>query len=212
MVEKHCGGCKQAKPLDAFHRLSAAKDGRQRYCRECALARQRARRTENPERIAAYNRAWREANPETAKRLTAAWREKNAERYAASKAAWQRKNRERLREVVRAKRATDPEKYSLPLAAWKAANRERVREYQQKRRAAGYGAPVSDVDLSLLLDKSEGLCGLCAAPLAFGADWPEPLSVSVDHIVPLSRGGAHDLQNMQMAHLVCNLRKGDRAA
>jgi 5-methylcytosine-specific restriction endonuclease McrA len=36
-------------------------------------------------------------------------------------------------------------------------------------------------------------------------------SASLDHIVPLSRGGGHLRSNVQLAHLVCNMRKGNRA-
>lgn len=32
----------------------------------------------------------------------------------------------------------------------------------------------------------------------------------MDHIVPLSRGGEHSLDNVQCAHLSCNCRKGDQ--
>lgn len=47
-------------------------------------------------------------------------------------------------------------------------------------------------------------------------DWPEPterllrnpLSASVDHIVPLAAGGTDDRSNLQIAHLFCNLYKG----
>lgn len=34
--------------------------------------------------------------------------------------------------------------------------------------------------------------------------------MSVDHIVPLARGGSHSADNVQSAHLLCNLRKGAR--
>jgi 5-methylcytosine-specific restriction endonuclease McrA len=36
------------------------------------------------------------------------------------------------------------------------------------------------------------------------------MSASVDHIIPLVLGGEHSMANVQAAHLVCNLRKGDR--
>jgi 5-methylcytosine-specific restriction endonuclease McrA len=36
------------------------------------------------------------------------------------------------------------------------------------------------------------------------------MRASVDHIVPLSLGGPHTLDNAQLAHLRCNAIKGNR--
>jgi hypothetical protein len=55
-------------------------------------------------------------------------------------------------------------------------------------------------------------CGPCMRPVDPAIAWPDPMSASVDHIVPLSRGGAHALANVQCAHLGCNSSKGDRDA
>lgn len=35
---------------------------------------------------------------------------------------------------------------------------------------------------------------------------------SLDHKIPLARGGSNDFDNLQMAHLICNQRKSDRIA
>lgn len=33
---------------------------------------------------------------------------------------------------------------------------------------------------------------------------------SIDHIRPLSKGGTHTWDNVQLAHLKCNIKKGNR--
>lgn len=38
------------------------------------------------------------------------------------------------------------------------------------------------------------------------------MGASLDHIIPLSRGGHHTADNVQAAHLACNHRKGAKAA
>ncbi|NKT05174.1 hypothetical protein GS485_11095 [Rhodococcus hoagii] len=40
--------------------------------------------------------------------------------------------------------------------------------------------------------------------------YPHPKSASLDHVIPLSCGGAHDPSNVALAHLACNVAKGDR--
>lgn len=47
------------------------------------------------------------------------------------------------------------------------------------------------------------VCGLCGG----GVD---PEDVHIDHITPWSRGGKHEVNNLQVAHSLCNLRKGNR--
>ena len=36
------------------------------------------------------------------------------------------------------------------------------------------------------------------------------MSATLDHVIPLAKGGAHARANVRCAHLICNLRKGDR--
>jgi 5-methylcytosine-specific restriction endonuclease McrA len=54
-------------------------------------------------------------------------------------------------------------------------------------------------------------CALCGKPFDFDAAPRTPLSFTIDHIIPRSKGGSHDdLANMQPAHHSCNSARGDR--
>lgn len=52
-------------------------------------------------------------------------------------------------------------------------------------------------------------CGLCGGKVS-DKPYPHPLSASLDHIVPLARGGSHEPANVHLTHLRCNLKKGAR--
>ncbi|WP_420811833.1 HNH endonuclease [Kutzneria albida] len=54
------------------------------------------------------------------------------------------------------------------------------------------------------------MCGLCNEHIDYTLSWPNPGSPSLDHIVPLSRGGSHTYENVQAAHLGCNVRAQDK--
>lgn len=54
-------------------------------------------------------------------------------------------------------------------------------------------------------------CGLCPRDIDPELSYPDPLSQSLDHVIPLSAGGGHVWSNVQLAHLVCNMRKGGTA-
>lgn len=58
---------------------------------------------------------------------------------------------------------------------------------------------------------TQDVCGICGAPVDKTLKAPDPLSPTVDHIIPVAKGGhPSDLQNLQLAHRWCNLHKSDR--
>lgn len=70
----------------------------------------------------------------------------------------------------------------------------------RRRRARLLSRPNESVDVSVLAERQAGLCGICGDPLAVRSE--------VDHVMPLSRGGSHTYDNVQLAHPACNRRKG----
>jgi hypothetical protein len=54
-----------------------------------------------------------------------------------------------------------------------------------------------------VIDRDGYLCGLCGGEV-------EPTDVHIDHIIPVFHGGKDRLENLQVAHSQCNLRKGRR--
>lgn len=52
-------------------------------------------------------------------------------------------------------------------------------------------------------------CALCGDQVDRDQVVPHPLAPTLDHILPLSRGGKHEPSNCQLAHFICNSRKGD---
>jgi 5-methylcytosine-specific restriction endonuclease McrA len=55
-------------------------------------------------------------------------------------------------------------------------------------------------------------CHLCGRPVDMDLAWPHRDSKSVDHVIPLSRGGEHVLANCALAHMGCNSSKGAKLA
>lgn len=73
-----------------------------------------------------------------------------------------------------------------------------------------------DISLQELFKRSNGVCALCGGRCEWndcettqdtfiaGNTYP-----SIDHIVPLSRGGEHSWSNIQLAHRICNSLKSN---
>ena len=58
--------------------------------------------------------------------------------------------------------------------------------------------------------KSGAACYICGDPIDYQLPYMDPGEFVVDHVVPLSRGGADDLSNKRAAHRSCNRAKADR--
>lgn len=52
-------------------------------------------------------------------------------------------------------------------------------------------------------------CGLCGKRCSSTATVPHPRAPTLDHIIPLSKGGEHTMRNVQCACFKCNVTKSD---
>ena len=76
--------------------------------------------------------------------------------------------------------------------------------YRQRHRATTLGIECDHtITLAKLFRRDRGVCQICK-------EWVKPRYASMDHIIPVSKYGTHTWGNLQLVHLVCNLRKGDR--
>lgn len=69
---------------------------------------------------------------------------------------------------------------------------------------------VEKVDRRTVFERDRWVCQLCGGPVPRSAKFPDPLSASLDHIIPISRDGAHSYRNTQLAHFGCNSAKNNR--
>lgn len=203
---KPCSRCKESKPTSEFGINRAARDGLMYYCRACVKkslasltpeqreakrrrnAEYMARRRADPEWalvIAARTREWFRANPDRVKEYRAEFKVRHPEKIAA----WRERDREAANERAR---------------RWAKENPTKNVEKTARRRARERAATIGPVDVEALWT---GACGICLAPMDRALRRPDPLSPSIDHIIPLARGGSHTQANLQWAHLTCNFRK-----
>jgi len=62
-----------------------------------------------------------------------------------------------------------------------------------------------------IIFSSQSNCGICGRPVDFDKKFPDPWSATVDHIIPVAKGGdPASVDNMQLAHLQCNRIKSSK--
>lgn len=93
-------------------------------------------------------------------------------------------------------------------SAWSDRRRDNYHRRKARKKAASTGEPVRLADIAV---RDGFRCGLCHRKVNMALVYPHKASPSLDHIVPLSLdGGWHDPLNVQLAHLSCNVSKGNR--
>lgn len=59
-------------------------------------------------------------------------------------------------------------------------------------------------------ERDNWICNICGGKINKDLKYPDLMSASLDHIVPLSKGGKHTEQNVHISHLHCNIKKQDK--
>jgi len=59
------------------------------------------------------------------------------------------------------------------------------------------------IDHIRVANRDQWTCYLCNKQI-------EGNDLSIDHVIPLSKGGSHTYENVKATHLICNLRKGTK--
>jgi 5-methylcytosine-specific restriction endonuclease McrA len=169
--------------------LMPYKDSRKRAAAVRAYA--EAHRAEK----AAYHAAHREKYAA----LNKQWREANREKRAAYFRAYEETNREQRNAKNRDYAETHREEASARARASRAANPERARVHARNRRALKKenGGTYTPAEWRALLDWFGNVCLRCGATEA----------LSTDHVVPITKGGADTIENLQPLCMACNNRK-----
>lgn len=66
-----------------------------------------------------------------------------------------------------------------------------------------------------IIFKTQNTCGICGKPVDFSLKYPDPMSATIDHIIPVNgkggiQGHPSDISNLQLAHFTCNRQKSDK--
>ena len=201
---KSCRVCKQEKNLSEFNKSKANKSGARNECKVCEYAYYKQWRKENKEYKKQKDREWRENNRERYLATSEAYRKANPykmkEWHAANKdkeKVWEEENKEKRRAVSRKWRKANREYF----AKWKRDNIEKVRDATVRRRARLKDAFVADVSRQEIFERDGGKCHICKG-------FVDPKDWHLEHLVPISKGGTHEPNNVSVSHPKCNQMKG----
>ena len=94
--------------------------------------------------------------------------------------------------------------------------KKRLEKERKDKRLDNTNIVDKDISLKMLYKRDKGICYICGGECDFddhqstdGHFICGPTYPSVDHIVPLARGGMHAWDNVKLAHHLCNAKKSD---
>ena len=85
----------------------------------------------------------------------------------------------------------------------------RRRAEEHRRRARVRGSAVERFCEIDVFERDGWVCGICREPVDQNLRHPDHYAASLDHVIPLARGGSHTPENCQCSHWICNSRKSD---
>ena len=186
MTVKTCATCSAEKPLHQFYKRKASKDGHDTRCIACEKARLAKWAADNPDRRREAQKRYNATDKAREKQRR--WREKNPERADEVIAAYRERNPNAGREATKRHYYANIEE-----------SRESIKNRAHRRRArmaknGVFGVTTKDIRRIL------------ANPCAFCGTRENP---TLDHIIPISRGGRHSVGNLQCLCASCNFSKHD---
>lgn len=176
---KTCFVCKQSLPHGNFIRSRNRPDGRYPYCRKCEAEKRIAQKQRDPE-LAEKRRIAKKA-------YDLIYNDKHRERRNSETLANYHKNKEKKKAKVR---------------EWQIANPDLVRAYKQTtkaKRKSSFDGGISGAELLKWKNAQPKVCHWCDKKCEQG--------FHIDHYVPLSRGGLHEVKNLVISCKTCNLQK-----
>lgn len=185
-----CRRCLNHAHREWYHRNKDARRAKRqaynRANREKKARYNRQYRQENLKRLREKERWYREQNKDRKKLYNREYRNRNKEKIAAKQREYRRRNKFILNAYKRRQYAKQP---------WQAIER------RQRRRARILGALKNDLtpqQWEAIKAHYKHRCVYCGT---------RPKRLTKDHILPLSKGGNHSVDNVVPACLSCNSRK-----
>lgn len=223
---KRCSGCGEVRPRTVFDKCKTARDGLRGWCNACRLKYNQCYVREHQAKVKEYRRRYRKEHIDKLREKDKRYYAGHREEIRARARAWYWANRDRHLKRIRDRRLKDIEAVRRRdrnyYTANKCAIRQRCKErnYQprdpehhrrvavvctERRRArkAENGGSFTVNEWQQLCGRYNNVCLCCGCPAS------ERL-LTVDHVVPISKGGTSNIDNIQPLCQRCNLLKGTK--
>jgi hypothetical protein len=89
------------------------------------------------------------------------------------------------------------------------AKRSAKKNEHAKERITKHSGLYNHVRFNEVWERDKGLCRICGKPIDKTLPPTDSMALNIDHIIPVSVGGSHCIDNVQLSHRACNINKGN---
>jgi 5-methylcytosine-specific restriction endonuclease McrA len=200
---KICSCCKESLPLSDFHKDSKSPDGSSYWCKDCSSLRRKKNREDNLDHQKNTQKVYYLNNKKSLRQSNEEWKKNNPGKMLEYNQKYRDNHRDRVRLAVKTSKLKNPDKSKNSVKEWFANNPLKRIEYNNKRRAtkASVGGVVLSSEWESLLDKYNHVCLRCGR---------DNVKLTLDHVVPISKGGRNTIDNIQPLCGKCNSFKSTK--
>jgi len=164
---------------------------------------QKAYNKAHKDEIKAYQKAYRKTRTDESR----AYREAHKDERKANNKAYRKSHKDDIKASNKARYEAHRDDRKTYQKAYNEVYPEVARLGRRKYRALKRGASHEPYTTDYVFERDNWMCQICGRKINKRLKWPNPQSKSIDHIIPLSRGGNDSPLNVQAAHLRCNVGK-----
>ena len=199
---KTCTKCGKKKNTNEFHRHASSPDGLYPSCKDCVSDYNKLHRAEHRERLRQQDREYYRQNREQVRAGQKQYRLTHKEQVELQKKEWEKANPDKVKEIARKYRESHKEQrreyynhYADEHPGWLAS------VVHRRRTLVKGGGNFTDNEWKQLCQKYSCRCLACG----------EKKPLTVDHVIPLSKGGTNTIENIQPLCKSCNSKKNNKA-
>lgn len=187
IIMKICSTCDEEKDISSFTTKASTEDGLNTQCKACVKEYSRKYYKKNQTKCLERNRSFLKLNPE----YHSEYYVENKEEILKKNTTYNKKNRDRI---------------NTNAGTWRKKNPNKVSSYLNKRRTRkqGNGGSYNVGEWQRLKEETGNICLCC------GISGNE-VTLTVDHVIPISRGGRNCVENLQPLCQSCNSSKGTKS-
>lgn len=207
---KRCTKCKTEYPAtpEYFARAKNRKDGLYQQCRPCHRASKNKDYQKHIDDRRQAAREWTANNREEARRRHMVYYYADVEKSRQKGRESHARHRDLFNARQREQRAQNPQIHRNDVRRWQREHPELVkqavaRRQMRQKQAAAKGVKNPQKEKSRLYKSQRGNCYYCRKHL-------DPHEGEIDHVIPISRGGTNEPDNLVLACSLCNARKHNK--